>query len=500
MSIAFNQPPDVRTMRSKTPLPSVRTDIPARLDRLPWCRFHVLLVAALGITWILDGLEVTIVGSVGPILQDPRTLRLTAEQIGGAASVYVVGAVIGALLFGWLTDRYGRKSIFNVTLGVYIVGVLLSAFSWDVRSFMLFRLVTGIGIGGEYSAINSAIDELIPARLRGRVDLIVNGSFWVGAGAGAGASLFLLSGHAVGIDLGWRLGFGIGGVLGLVILLLRRWVPESPRWLVTHGRQGEGDAAIDGIERQVARCTGRALCAVHESLLIHPRRVFGYKVVLVAMFGRYRMRSVLVLVMMVAQACLYNAVFFTYGMVLTRYEQVSAARVGLFILPIAASNFLGPLLLGTLFDTIGRRRMIFTTYAVSGVLMVLVAALFADGRMTALTQTIGWAAIFFFASAAASAAYLTASEVFPLEVRATAIALFYAFGMVFAAGTPWLFGRLIGTGGPVPLATGYGVAGLLMVGAGVVALRLGVDCEGRSLESISPPLSADLVAAGNGVA
>ena len=482
------------------PLPPVRTDIPARLDRLPWCRFHVLLVAALGITWILDGLEVTIVGSIGPILQDTRTLGLTTEQIGGAASVYVMGAVIGALLFGWLTDRFGRKSIFNVTLGIYIVGVLLSAFSWDLRSFLLFRFLTGIGIGGEYSAINSAIDELIPARLRGRVDLIVNGSFWIGAGAGAGASLFLLSGHAMNIDLGWRLGFGIGGVLGLVILLLRRWVPESPRWLVTHGKFDESTTAIDEIERQVSRRTGVPLCAVHESLLIHPRRVFGYKVVLRAMFGQYRMRSVLVLVMMVAQACLYNAVFFTYGMVLTHYEHVSAAEVGLFILPIAASNFLGPLLLGTLFDTVGRRRMIFVTYAVSGVLMVAVAVLFAGGQMTALTQTVGWGAIFFFASAAASAAYLTASEVFPLEVRATAIALFYAFGMVFAAGTPWLFGRLIGTGGPVPLAVGYGIAGLLMVAAGVTALRLGVDCEGRSLESISPPISAGLAASREGLA
>ncbi len=500
MSNAREDPRNGLTPGRANALPSVRTDIPARLDRLPWCRFHVLLVAALGITWILDGLEVTIVGSIGPILQDPRTLRLSAEQIGGAASVYVVGAVIGALLFGWLTDRYGRKSIFNVTLGIYILGVLLSAFSWDVRSFMLFRFVTGIGIGGEYSAINSAIDELIPARLRGRVDLIVNGSFWIGAGAGAGASLFLLSGHAMGINLGWRLGFGIGGVLGLAILLLRRWVPESPRWLVTHGKYDESTTAIDEIERQVARRIGVPLCAVHDSLLIHPRRVFGYEVVLRAMFGQYRMRSVLVLVMMVAQACLYNAVFFTYGMVLTRYEHVSAAKVGLFILPIAASNFLGPLLLGSLFDTVGRRRMIFATYAVSGVLMVGVAALFAGGQMTALTQTVGWAAIFFFASAAASAAYLTASEVFPLEVRATAIALFYAFGMVFAAGTPWLFGRLIGTGGPVPLAVGYGVAGLLMVAAGVTALRLGVDCEGRSLESISPPVSAGLLAPRNGLA
>ncbi len=468
----------------------VSTNIPARLDRLPWCRFHALLVAALGITWILDGLEVTIVGSIGPILRDPRTLGLSAEQLGGAASVYVVGAVIGALLFGWLTDRFGRKSIFSVTLGIYIVGVLLSAFSWDIGSFMAFRFLTGVGIGGEYSAINSAIDELIPARLRGRVDLIVNGSFWLGAGAGAGASLFLLSGDVMNIDLGWRLGFGIGGVLGLFILLLRRWVPESPRWLVTHGKHSESHAAIAEIERRVMRCTGIPLETVHESLLVYPRRVFGYGVVLRAMFGQYRARSLLVLTLMVSQACLYNAVFFTYGMVLTKYGHVSASRVGMFILPLAAANFLGPLLLGTYFDTLGRRRMIFGTYAVSGVLMLVVAALFAAGDLTALTQTLGWAAIFFFASAAASAAYLTASEVFPLETRATAISLFYAFGMVFAAATPWIFGRLIGTGGPVPVAIGYGFAAILMLIAGYTALRLGVDAERRSLESIAPPLSA----------
>ena len=469
---------------------AVRTNIPARLDRLPWCRFHVLLVAALGITWILDGLEVTIVGSIGPILQDPRTLNLSAADIGGAASVYVVGAVVGALLFGWLTDRFGRKSIFSVTLGIYIIGVLLSAFSWDMRSFMVFRCLTGVGIGGEYAAINSAIDELIPARLRGRVDLIVNGSFWIGAGAGAGASLFLLSGNMMNIDLGWRLGFGVGGVLGLVMLLLRRWVPESPRWLVTHGKHGESQAVIAEIERRVMRCTGASLEAVHESLMVYPRKVFGYRYVLRAMLGQYKMRSLLVLVMMVAQACLYNAVFFTYGMVLTKYEHVSATKVGLFILPIATGNFLGPLILGKYFDTIGRRRMIFSTYAMSGLLMLLVAGLFADGQLTALTQTLGWAAIFFFASAAASAAYLTASEVFPLETRATAIALFYAFGMIFAAGTPWIFGKLIGAGGPVPVAIGYGFAAVLMLVAGFTALKIGVDCEGRSLESIAPPLSS----------
>ena len=485
------QRPQSQESRGVTQPSAVSTDIPARLDRLPWCRFHVLLVAALGITWILDGLEVNIVGSIGPILEDHRTLGLSAAQIGAAASIYIVGAVFGALLFGWLTDRFGRKSIFSVTLGVYIVGVTLSAFSWDVGSFMVFRFLTGVGIGGEYSAINSAIDELIPARLRGRVDLIVNGSFWLGAGAGAGASLFLLSGNVVNINLGWRLGFAIGGVLGLGILLLRRWVPESPRWLVTHCKHTESSAAIEEIERRVVRCTGIPLETVHDSLVVHPRRVFGYGIVLRAMFGTYRMRSLLVLVLMVAQACLYNAVFFTYGMVLTKYGHVSAPRVGLFILPIAAANFLGPLLLGKYFDTIGRRRMIFTTYVISGVLMLVVAALFAGGYLTALTQTLGWAAIFFFASAAASAAYLTASEVFPLETRATAISLFYAFGMVFATGTPWIFGWLIGTGGPVPVAIGYGFAALLMLVAGYTALKLGIDAECRSLESIAPPVSAN---------
>ncbi len=456
----------------------------------------MLLIAALGITWILDGLEVTIVGSIGPILQDPRTLRLTTEQIGGAASVYVVGAVIGALLFGWLTDRYGRKSIFNVTLGIYIVGVLLSAFSWDVRSFMLFRFVTGIGIGGEYSAINSAIDELIPARLRGRVDLIVNGSFWIGAGAGAGASLFLLSGTLVGIDIGWRLGFGIGGVLGLLILLLRRWVPESPRWLVTHGRQDEGTAAINGIEREVARCTGRPLLAVSESLLIHPRRVFGYKVVLRAMLGQYRMRSVLVLVMMVAQACLYNAVFFTYahGADAIRPRQRRPAPASI-ILPLAAGNFLGPLLLGHLCSTrsaAGKHDRRRPTAVVRRPPHPRRLAVRRRPPHRAPRRPSAWAAIFFFASAAASAAYLTASEVFPLEMRALAIAIFYALGTAIGGiAAPSIFGALIGTGSPWVLFWGYAAASVFMLVAAFVALKYGVDAEGKSLEDVAAPLSAE---------
>ncbi len=450
----------------------------------------MLVVVALGITWILDGLEVTIVGSIGPILQQHNTLALTPANIGSSASLYVVGTVVGALIFGWLTDKVGRKAIFSLTLGVYVVGVLLSACSWNFASFALFRFITGLGIGGEYSAINSAIDELIPARLRGRVDLIVNGSFWGGAALGAGGSIFLLGGNVMPLGIGWRLGFAIGGVLGLVVILLRRWVPESPRWLCTHGRHLEGEQVTAEIEERVCR-DGAVLHPVHEMLVVHTRERFGFRAVLRTMVGTYRVRSLLVLVLMIAQAFLYNAVFFTYGMVLTHYEHVPNHRVGMFILPLAISNLVGPLLLGTLFDTIGRRKMIFATYGLSGVLMIAVAVLFVRHDLNAVTQTVGWVAIFFFASTAASSAYLTASEVFPLETRALAIALFYAIGTVIGgAAAPWLFGVLIEIGGRVPLAAGYIGAAILMLVAAVVALKLGIDAENKSLETIAPPLSS----------
>ena len=450
----------------------------------------MLVVVALGITWILDGLEVTIVGSLGPILQERGTLDLTPSNIGSSASLYVVGAVVGALLFGWLTDKVGRKAIFSLTLGVYIAGVMLSACSWNFMSFALFRFITGLGIGGEYSAINSAIDELIPARLRGRVDLIVNGSFWAGAALGAGGSIFLLNGGFMPVQFGWRFGFAIGGLLGLIVIVMRRWVPESPRWLCTHGRHVEGERITSEIEQRVRDHTGEELDPCHETMLVHTRAQFGFKAVFKAMLGTYRTRSVLVLVLMISQAFLYNAVFFTYGMVLTHYEHVDGHKVGLFIMPLAVSNFLGPLFLGKLFDTVGRRKMIFATYSISGILMIAVAWLFAAGALDAMTQTLGWVAIFFFASAAASSAYLTASEVFPLETRALAIALFYAMGTIIGgAGAPWLFGALIEMGGRTPLALGYVGAAVLMLIAAVVALKIGIDAEGKSLESIAPPLS-----------
>ena len=475
---------------SATAGPSFRTDIPARLDRLPWSRFHLLVVVALGVTWILDGLEVTLVGSLGPVLQDARTLRLTVADIGAVASFYVTGAVLGAVVFGWITDRFGRRLVFFITLGLYLAGVLLSACAWDFLSFALFRMLTGIGIGGEYAAINSAIDELIPARFRGRVDLLVNGSFWIGAAAGAAASPLLLDPHLLPIDLGWRLGFAIGGVLGLSVLLLRSVVPESPRWLVTHGRVEEAETTVAEVERRVERDTGRPLARPEGTLQVHPRKAFGFGVILKAMLGKYRGRSLLALTLMVAQAFLYNAVFFTYGVVLTRFEHVPGRNVGLYLLPLAVGNVFGPLLLGPLFDTVGRRRMIAGTFAVSGLLLATTAVMFGLGWLSAFTQTACWMVIFFFASAAASSAYLTASEIFPLETRALAIASFYALGtLIGGAASPLLFGALIATGSAWALSAGYGVAAALMLVAAAMEVALGVDAEGKSLESLAAPLS-----------
>jgi MFS family permease len=465
----------------------ITTDIPARIDRLPWSNFHLLVVVALGVTWILDGLEVTIVGSISPILKDKQTLGLTDQDIGSIAACYVAGAVVGAMVFGWLTDRFGRRIIFNITLGVYMVGVLLTAFSWNFWSFAGFNIITGLGIGGEYAAINSAIDELIPARLRGRIDLIVNGSYWLGAAAGAAASLLLLSGRFVGIDIGWRLGFGIGAVLSAAILFLRRYVPESPRWQITHGREQEAKQTTAEIEKKV----GKELPAPGTTLKVHPRKVFGFGLILGAMLGKNRGRSFLALTLMVAQAFLFNAVFFTYGLVLTTFYHIQENRVGVYILPLAAGNFLGPLLLGRLFDTVGRKTMIAGTYGLSGVLLVAVSILFGMGVLTAWTQTFCWMAIFFIASAAASSAYLTASEIFPLETRAMAIAVFYALGtLIGGVSAPFLFGRLIGSGSQIAVAAGYAGAAALMIAAAVCEIFLGVEAAGKSLEDVAAPLSS----------
>jgi MFS family permease len=467
---------------------AVRTSVPARLDRLPWSRFHSLVIAALGITWILDGLEVTLAGSVAAALQQSQRLHLTAQQVGLTGSAYLAGAVLGALFFGHLTDRLGRKRLFNVTLGLYLVATALTALSWNFAAFAAFRFLTGAGIGGEYSAINSAIQELIPARLRGRTDLAVNGSFWVGAALGAGASVWLLDPALLPPDLGWRVAFGTGAVLGLVILYLRHFLPESPRWLMTHGRIAEAEAVMAEIERRVG---AEALPppAEADTALIAPTHV-SLAIVARTLLRAYPARTLLGIVLMASQAFFYNAIFFTYALVLTRFFAVPADRVGLYILPFALGNFAGPMLLGPLFDTLGRKPMIAATYALAGALLALSGALFVAGLLDARTQTLLWTIVFFFASAAASAAYLTVGESFPLELRALAIALFYAFGtLIGGVGGPALFGALIARGGRGDILVGYLLGAALMLVAAAVELKLGVAAERRPLEEVAVPLS-----------
>lgn len=469
----------------------VHTDIPARLDRLPWSRFHWLLVCSLGASWAIDGLEVTLKGAISGVLQDPATLHLDSAEIGALASFYLLGAVLGSLVCGWLTDRHGRARLFFVTLAIYLVGTLLTAFAWNFTSMAVFRAVTGFGIGGEYAAINSAIDELIPARLRGRINLIVNGSFWLGAMLGSGATLVLLDPAFFAIDTGWRVGFCVGAALGALVLFARTFIPESPRWLCIHGHLARAERAMAEIETQVARQTGIALEPVTQTLVVHPRRSFGLGIVFSTLFRRYRRRAVLCFVLIASQAFLYNAIFFTYALVLTRFYAVPAQHTGLYLLPFAIGNFLGPLLLGHYFDSIGRRAMISATYALAATLLLVTGALFVNGTLTAPGQTIAWMLIFFFASAAASSAYLTISEVFPLELRALAIAVFYATGT--AAGgiaAPWLFGILIGSGERLNVFYGYLLGAVLMYLAAAFELRYGVRAERVSLETVAAPLSS----------
>ncbi|MGO8917767.1 MAG: MFS transporter [Stellaceae bacterium] len=468
---------------------AIRTNVPARLDRLPWSAFHRLVVAALGITWILDGLEVTLAGSVAAALQQSPRLHLSAQQVGLTGSAYLAGAVLGSLFFGHLADRLGRKRLFSVTLGVYLAATALTALSWNFPAFAVFRFFTGAGIGGEYAAINSAIQELIPARLRGRVDLAVNGSFWVGAAVGAAGTVWLLDPRLLPPDLGWRLAFGTGAALGLFILYLRRFVPESPRWLMTHGRVAEAERVLDGIEARIAAGGGAPLPPLSAGIALASTHV-SLGVVARTLLRAYPARTALGLTLMAAQAFFYNAVFFTYALILTRFFAVPADRVGLYILPFALGNVSGPLLLGPLFDTLGRKPMISVTYALSGILLALSGVLFAAGLLDAVTQTLIWTVVFFFASAAASAAYLTVGESFPLELRALAIALFYAFGTLLGGvGGPLLFGVLIESGARSEILLGYLLGAALMLVAAAVELKLGIDAERRPLEEVASPLS-----------
>jgi MFS family permease len=466
------------------------TDIPARLDRLPWTGFHTLVVGALGITWILDGLEVTLAGSVAGALQESPVLHFSAAEIGAVGSAYLAGAVAGALLFGYLTDRFGRRKLFFVTLGLYLTATAATAGSWDFASFAVFRFLTGAGIGGEYAAINSAIQELVPARFRGRTDLAINGSFWLGAALGAAGAVGFLQPGRLPPDVGWRAAFGIGAVLGLGILALRRQIPESPRWLMLHNRLPEAEAVIGDIERRVGEGAMPAIPAGGRIRLAASSRTPVAHMVL-AIARDYPRRVVLGLVLMGAQAFFYNAIFFSYALVLTRFYAVPSASVGWYILPFALGNFVGPLLLGPLFDTIGRKPMIGVTYALSGVLLAIVGFLFSRGLLDAVELTLCWTGIFFFASAAASSAYLTVSESFPLEARALAIALFYALGTATGGVvSPWLFGMLIGTGERGAVFAGYLLGAGLMILAALTEFAIGIKAERQSLESVARPISS----------
>lgn len=474
----------------------VRSLVPARLDRLPWTRFHWLVVVGLGVSWILDGLEIQLVSLISPALTDKRTFALSNGEAGFLGSMYLIGEVVGALVFGRLTDKLGRKKLFIITLGIYLVGSGLGGFSWNYWSLLICRFIAGTGIGGEYTAINSAIDELIPSHYRGRVDIAVNGTYWGGAAIGSALGLYLFSSH-VPIDWGWRIAFFIGPLLGLIIIFLRRTIPESPRWQMTHGYAEQAERTVDEIEERI-RGEGVTLPPVDDSKALEitesPRLTLRQLTSI--FFRRYPKRSIYAFTMMVTQAFLYNAIFFSYGLVLKVFYHVSQGHLPYYFFPFAIGNLLGPLLLGRLFDVVGRRKMILGTYGIAGILLLITAWLFSIGALSALTQTICWCVIFFFASAGASSAYLTVSEIFPVELRGQAISYFFALAQ--GAGgvvAPFLFGHLIGGPNNVhvnrgPLSWGYVIGAVVMLIGGIVAWFIGVDSERKSLEDVADPLSA----------
>ncbi|MFG2617286.1 MFS transporter [Streptomyces sp. NPDC048507] len=472
---------------------TVTTKVPARLDRLPWSRWHWMIVIGLGTVWILDGLEVTIVGNIASRLsEDDSGLAISDAQVTGlAAALYVAGACSGALFFGRLTDLYGRKRLFLVTLAVYLAATALTAVSFSAWWFFLFRFLTGFGIGGEYAAINSAIDELIPSKYRGRVDLVINGSFWLGAVAGALLSVVALNTDLFPASVGWRLTFALGVVLGLVILVVRRHVPESPRWMLIHGRAQEAEELVADVERRVEAEKGRPLPEAERSMTVTQRDGIGFGEIARTVFRSYPRRAVLGLSLFVGQAFLYNAITFGFGSILVAFFDVPSGMTGYYFAVIAFGNLLGPLVLGRFFDTLGRRPMIAGTYILSGLLLFVTAWLFGAGVLSATTMTACWCVVLFFASAGASSAYLTVSEIFPMETRAMAIAFFYAIGT--AAGGisgPLLFAGLTSSGVVSDAVIAFCVGAGLMVAAGLVAVFFAVAAEGRSLEDIATPLSA----------
>ncbi|MER6821601.1 MFS transporter [Streptomyces cellulosae] len=484
-------------MTSTSELGVVTTKVPARLDRLPWSRFHWRIVIGLGTVWILDGLEVTIVGAVAARMTEPGSgIDLTSADIGTAAAIYVAGACLGALLFGRLTDRFGRKKLFMVTLGIYVLATVATAFARDPWYLYLARFVTGMGIGGEYAAINSAIDELIPARNRGQVDLAINGSYWVGSALGSLVAVLLLNESLLAADLGWRLAFALGGVLGLAIMLVRRHVPESPRWLFIHGHEDEAERIVDRIEAEVRQETGQELPEPSEAVTVRQRDVIPFREIAGVALRRYPRRALLGLALFVGQAFLYNAIVFDLGTLLSGFFDIGSGTIPYFLALFAIANFLGPLLLGRLFDTVGRKPMITATYFGSAVVATVLAVLLMTGSLTTLWFFLLVSLTFFVASAGASSAYLTVSEVFPMETRALSISLFFAIGTAVGGITgPLLFGHLIHTGNADLVAIGFLVGAAAMALGGLAEVFFGVRAEQQSLENIARPLTAEEVEA-----
>jgi MFS family permease len=472
---------------------TIETDVPARLDRLPWANWHWKIIIGLGTVWILDGLEVTIVGNIAPRLAEKGSgIHITTSQVTGlGAALYVAGACAGALFFGYLTDRYGRRKLFMITLAVYLFATAMTGLSFAPWWFFLFRVLTGFGIGGEYAAINSAIDELIPAKHRGRVDLSINGSYWIGAAGGALLSLVVLNENLLPGNVGWRMSFGLGVVLGLVILLVRRNVPESPRWLFIHGKEQQADRLVEGVEQEVRDDTGKRLDEVDETIEIEQHKTIGFFTIAKTVLTTYPRRTVLGLSLFIGQAFLYNAITFGFATILTTFFKTSTSSTGYYYVVIAVGNFLGPFLLGPLFDTVGRKPMIAGTYVGSGVLLFVTAWLFDQGELSATTMTICWTGVLFLASAGASSAYLTVSEIFPMETRAMAIAFFFAIGTAIGGiSGPLLFAHLTSSGKVTDTVTAFVIGAAIMCAAGIVAALFAVDAEQKGLEEIAAPISA----------
>ncbi len=469
----------------------IETDIPERMDKLPWSKWHVRIITALGTSWLLDGLEVTLVGSLSGVLESKNGLSLTDPQVTSAASIYLIGAVCGALFFGHLTDRLGRKKLFLVTLATYSVATICTSLSTGFLFFAFCRFFTGLGIGGEYAAINSAVDELIPGKVRGTVDLFVNATFWIGATIGSVAAFILLGGHGLPLDRSWRYAFGIGGALGLGVLLLRLRVPESPRWLMLRGKEQDADRVVGSIEEEIKKNGKQIPAPTDQKLKLVTRDHTPLKEIFKSMFVENRSRSFLGLALMVGQSFFFNAVFFTYALIGKKFYHLSDDRLPLQLLPFAVASFLGPLLLGKLFDSIGRKPMITATYGAAGLMLAAVCLPFAHGSLSLKSLGICFTVIFFVASSAASAAYLTVSEIFPLEIRAFAIAVFYAVGtLIGGVGAPALFGQLIATGSKTHVAEGWALGALLMLIAAGLEAWIGVEAAGQSLESVSKPLQS----------